>query len=491
MKHIHILMGLCLVVMLGTVEARTWTLRDGRTLEADFVKCQGNRVVVKNTEGGRIGIPLAILSPADQDYVCEQISGAVALDSLRDASDLWTISTPEIMTRGESLGLEWVAENTTARSQHPCLQLDGRRIWELLIHFKDGQASQIVASLYNRGDSASISLTEFKQLLGAIQESLTQWAGSNPSPMRESRGPVNTRLFARAWVRNPHQAILQWSVSSDGTPEFIRLRLTPSLGGNRGGTAAAATAILGASTKPTVPILTSISMRARVRNESNGDMLLGDVPMVDQGQKGYCAAAVTERVLSYYGRDFDQHQVAQMAGSTAESGTKSDDLVAAISRIAHNMNLNFRKLVDMNIDKYLRLIEDYNRAARKKKLPPFEHDYLIDVDAMFQAMDRDTLREARTSRAPDTRKFLSDIQDYIRMGIPLIWGVELGIIEEIPELPQSTGGHMRLIIGCNTQTREILYSDSWGSGHDLKRMALDDAWTITTGLYVMLPRNIR
>lgn len=146
-------MGLCLVVMLGTVEARTWTLRDGRTLEADFVKCQGNRVVVKNAEGERIGIPLAILSPADQDYVCEQISGAVALDSLRDASDLWTISTPEIMTRGESLGLEWVAENTTARSQHPCLQLDGRRIWELLIHFKDGQASQIVASLYNRGDS--------------------------------------------------------------------------------------------------------------------------------------------------------------------------------------------------------------------------------------------------------------------------------------------------------------------------------------------------
>ena len=46
---------------------------------------------------------------------------------------------------------------------------------------------------------------------------------------------------------------------------------------------------------------------------------------------------------------------------------------------------------------------------------------------------------------------------------------------------------MRLIIGYNTATKEIVYSDSWGMGHEQKRMPLADAWTITNGLYSLQP----
>ena len=46
---------------------------------------------------------------------------------------------------------------------------------------------------------------------------------------------------------------------------------------------------------------------------------------------------------------------------------------------------------------------------------------------------------------------------------------------------------MRLIVGYNAKTEEILYSDSWGAGHELKRMKADDAWTITTGLMTVEP----
>jgi hypothetical protein len=46
---------------------------------------------------------------------------------------------------------------------------------------------------------------------------------------------------------------------------------------------------------------------------------------------------------------------------------------------------------------------------------------------------------------------------------------------------------MRLIIGYNTKTQEVLYTDSWGAGHELKRMAAADAWTITTGLTSVEP----
>ena len=52
-------------------------------------------------------------------------------------------------------------------------------------------------------------------------------------------------------------------------------------------------------------------------SKGRGDVFVDNVPMVDQGQKGYCAAASAERVLRYYGVEIDEHQVAEAAGTTA------------------------------------------------------------------------------------------------------------------------------------------------------------------------------
>jgi hypothetical protein len=46
---------------------------------------------------------------------------------------------------------------------------------------------------------------------------------------------------------------------------------------------------------------------------------------------------------------------------------------------------------------------------------------------------------------------------------------------------------MRLIIGYNLKTSEVIFTDSWGAGHEQKRMAMDDAWTITNGLSSIEP----
>ena len=58
---------------------------------------------------------------------------------------------------------------------------------------------------------------------------------------------------------------------------------------------------------------------------------------------------------------------------------------------------------------------------------------------------------------------------------------------ENPPLPQTFGGHMRLIIGYNAKTKEILYSDSWGAGHELKRMPEDWAFAITHDAFYLKP----
>jgi hypothetical protein len=53
------------------------------------------------------------------------------------------------------------------------------------------------------------------------------------------------------------------------------------------------------------------------------------------------------------------------------------------------------------------------------------------------------------------------------------------------------GGHLRLIIGYNTRTKEIIYSDTWGRGHEKKRMPIDNAFTMTRSLFSMEPKGLR
>ena len=474
-------------------DMRIWTLRDGATLEGAYGGYEDGHVILDVADGRRLGIPIDSFGPQDQPLLCQLTGASASIEDLFADAALWTTATTEWLSRHAALRLTWVNADVSARSQHPCLEFNGQRVWELQASFANDRASQVVASLYNRGDAGSLSAEAFKTLLAATQKALTGWSGASPSPVREMRGPANVRVYAQAWVRAPHQAILQWSLSAGGVPEFIRMRLSPAnaAGGAAGGAAAAAQAMQATATAPRAPLLNSAALRARVRRDANGDLLIPDVPMVDQGQKGYCAAAVTERVLRYYGRDFDQHQVAQLAGSDAEQGTGGSDLVAAVSRIARGLDLNFRKCIDMDVERYLKLIDDYNRAARKKNIAPFVHEQMIDVDLMYRTMDPALLREVRIARAVDMRQFLATVQENAGAGVPLLWAVQLGLVEETPALPQVAGGHLRLIVGCNPRTQEILYGDTWGSEHALKRMPLADAWTITTGLYTMLPRNVR
>ena len=48
---------------------------------------------------------------------------------------------------------------------------------------------------------------------------------------------------------------------------------------------------------------------------------------------------------------------------------------------------------------------------------------------------------------------------------------------------------MRLIIGSNTKTGELLFTDSWGAGHELKRMKMNDAFQASMAVYVIEPKE--
>ena len=200
-----------------------------------------------------------------------------------------------------------------------------------------------------------------------------------------------------------------------------------------------------------------------------------------------------ERVLRYYRIAVDQNELAQIANTATEGGTSTDAMLAALKKLASRLKVNVITEVNPSYQDFLREIDDYNRVARNA--PKASNATLIDTratplsyDMVYEQMQGDLLRDARTKLNPAyMTRFEHDIQARLDRGIPLLWSVALGLLPEEKLNPQARGGHMRLIIGYNAKTKEVYYSDTWGIGHELKKMPLANAWTITTGLFTLEP----
>lgn len=162
-------------------------------------------------------------------------------------------------------------------------------------------------------------------------------------------------------------------------------------------------------------------------------------------------------------------------------------MLEALKKLSARFKVRVREVEKSDIKQLLALITDYNRAAKRASASPIpEQGNMIDVGEVYRAMNVDILREVRTKNKSDLSRFQRAVQAHIDEGTPLLWTVMLGKVPE-SNIPQNAGGHMRLIIGYNSKKEEILFSDSWGAGHELKRMSAADAWTITTGTMSVEP----
>ena len=347
-----------------------------------------------------------------------------------------------------------------------------------------------------------ISRDEFVDLVKRVRTDLTP-DGAKPPPQvaaRTSKQGVVQK--SQTWPKTgiPTVATLTWNYSQEGhkadtfNAGFVRLvvdgpaRLSGPADGRKttvGG------AILAKATDNVV-------------RDPGGDVFIGNVPMVDQGQKGYCAAATSERVLRYYGVEVDEHEIGQAAGTTADGGTSTLEMKNSVQAIGRHYKLgtivtygDFEKPSGERIAGLVKEVANYNKAAKKLKKAEIGEDVYIkrqgnmisyDPRALDAAMDPEVLKDMKVNGAMKSRytKFMKDVHQYVNVGKPLFWGVVLGTYPET-DLPQTRGGHMRLIIGYNDKKKEILYTDTWGKGHELKRMPADWAWTISRTLMVMKP----
>lgn len=158
-------------------------------------------------------------------------------------------------------------------------------------------------------------------------------------------------------------------------------------------------------------------------SENTGHRYIRDIPMINQGSRGYCVVATMGRVLNFYGFEVEINSLANLAGTLPETsfgqgGTFLNDALRAMRQSSHNS--------------------------------PFR---LADISAQSRRAER-------------------NIQEAIAEGTPILWLIP---------------GHMNLIIGYHPEGKGIVYSDSWGPGHEFKTMSWEEFHRLNQGMYLLRP----
>ncbi len=349
------------------------------------------------------------------------------------------------------------------------LSLGELRFGELLMSF-DEESSKIAnlrVSIYNKGDDGAMGKTEFEALVAETVEKLDALTGVSGKPRRVMQRDSGVKLDARVW-ETEHGVLLLESAGTGRkkafTGEFIRLSIGPDAESiERGGARDAAS---------------RSSLRGNTKKEENGDVWIEGIPMVDQGQKGYCVPASVSRVFAYYGMDgVDQHALAALCKSSGDGGTTMPQMEAALRDISRKFHI---KVIELDKGSFSDYIAAYNAAAKKLKKPA------ISARGMGSPQfDTEVLLAAHAGKPAQVRKWLKPVAKSIDAGIPVLWSVMLSFPE--PGLPQTGGGHMRLIIGYNAENNSIIYSDSWGAAHERKEMPAEQAAAMTMHRYILRP----
>ncbi len=333
---------------------------------------------------------------------------------------------------------------------------------EILMSFDPKKAviQEISTTIYNKGDDGALTKQEFEARLKSSVDALNKAFGMDATAGKLKKNESGVAGKCWEWIGEHFAARLEASSTGSGrkyVAEFIRLTVAPDKEGlKRGGAKDAAH---------------RADLKENVKHGDDGSVWIDGVPMVDQGEKGYCVPATVSRVFAYYGMDgVDQHALAALCKSS-NSGTSLDDMRKALRSICAPFHIRVKSWDWIK----LQLIE----KELSKKISKLGHD--VDAGSVPE-----WILEVVDKRPRLMNQGFNEIKRQIDAGIPVVWAVMLGIFPE-QGLPQSMGGHMRLIIGYNEQKKTIIYSDSWGAHHAKKEMPLSYACAMTHLLCVLRP----
>lgn len=344
----------------------------------------------------------------------------------------------------------------------------GWQVTEMVFSFNSkGLLTELRLSMYNRGDCGNWEFTRFRKLVRELREGLTKLSRVNEREA-SSRELNGVSINERSWVgRGGTDAVLRWSGKGENL-EYVTVILVPH---GKAGT--------GSLTKELKTVTDLRDLPRRVKREKDGTRWL-DIPMEDQGNKGYCMAATFARILKYYRAKVDMHVIAQLLDTDPSKGTNYRSGIEAMLQNKKRFDVNVKELFkDDKLDTQegtRHYLEIYNRLARKRKKPVIREEAIFGtgkwpITVFYEMSDKKLFTQCRNTDPTAAKKLMSIVKSHIDRGIPLMWLIP---------------GHARLINGYKG-SGTIVYSDSWGAGHERKTMSIQEALALTYEVYAVTP----
>lgn len=326
----------------------------------------------------------------------------------------------------------------------------------LLTCHEESKCPEILeVGIYNKGDDKTrLDRKEFNNLLKEIREQLGEAFGTPGKSVVTNARDAGVKMKTWRWKWEHGVALLQAHDTKEKgkyKSEFIRLLIqSPD------------------KMDEDDEIVRRSGLKDNVKKEANGDIWIDGIPMVDQGDKGYCLPATVARIFAYYGEDgVDQHALASICDTSALGGTSTIAMYESLKKIGGKYAMRIEMFDEPEALDLEKVIKKYNSQARKKGLPLCSRTTIMENP---ESLDKKLWDEALQIKNGAMRKWLRPIKKNINQGMPLLWVIP---------------GHMRMIIGYNEKEKTIYYSDTWGEGHEKKLMSMKEAYLMTLQMYVL------
>ncbi len=461
---------------------RTWTSTSGDTMEARYLDEDGNRVILEDIDGKQFLIHIENLVQDDRLYILDrtgfsgtgspdaafsgdsnlppdELNSAIGLNIWDDIL-LWETGAEDL-----AAGLGWPMESKTSTSSsyrlYPAnpVRVFDRPAYTMSLHAENGKPVSLSFMFANKGDVARMmnlspdtsqsdirrAYREYPRLIRedsrALNNTLDDLFGA--SAQMRIGDSIHTEERVNRWDWNGHVFLLssQWD-------EYVSLRIVPS------------DAVDGSGLERISRGEIQSVIMERVTHRDNGDVILDDIPMVDQGPKGYCVPATWERVLRYMGIPADMYVLA-MAGETGIGGGTS------IRKISDGAG---------------QLVRRHGRNIRTRRAQINEREIARYIDqgipiiwTMFVVNELDSAINRRTRE----RQTVSDWDE---------WNDNLDTVRREARRIRTdpSQGHLCMIIGYNSRTGELAVSDSWGPAYAERWMTLEEAEAVSRGEFTII-----
>jgi len=442
----HRLLLLLTFVLAATLAgARSWTYTDGKTIEANVVEVKPDEIVaLKTAEGQVLTVPFNTFVAKDVKYLeklhhvlWKELNKLFGLEIWQD-NFLWDDPTAETAKR---MGLQKESKTDFMENHRAYPRgkktLLGEAVYASVLYGGKEQVDSLSFVFLNQGDipipNGRIDddmLDEIADKIEAsgmrVHDTIAPVLGK---PKRESLGRKELREKLWRWDWNGHAIML---TMQEG--KYAALRIMPSERADRGGR---------------VEKIKGVELRERmaacVERRDNGDVVIRNVPMIDQGPKGYCSPATWERYLRYMEIPVDMYLLALVAntGIGSGGGTYSQDMINATSSI---ISSNGRKLIQIGDQPTVRNVSKHI----DKGLP-----------IMWRLMSTPSFQRVANNNTAKRN------------------GKQIGPSGQTEDT--SAGGHICLIVGYNKKTDEIAISDSWGARYTERWVPVEDMVDATNG----------